>query len=361
MKASISRDRLASALSNVSRASSPRSSVRVYGGVQIRAAGGFIELAATDGTLSICALVDANVEDDGTVVVPAQTASQIARLLPQGEVTLETDGSILALSCGESHFTLITFASEDFPTLPRPDVPTAVDREAILSAFSSVARCASSDLSRPVLTGVLCRFEGDSLTVVATDSYRMAVKTVQVETGIEREAIIPASALAELTRIATSSSQKKVEVSLSENQATFAIDGYVVCTRLLAGSFPNYRSIIPTEHEAEATLPRVEVLDAVNRVSSIAQGRTPLRLGFNSDHLHAAVHQNEVGDAREAISSTYEGGPMLVGVDPSFFRDGLELVGGDEARVRLINPLRPLVIEGSENLTYLVMPVRLER
>src|ERR687887_750960 len=202
-------DELSQKLGIVARAVSTRASVQILSGALLRAEAGRLHLAATDMELSLRSSLDAQIEGDGAVVVPGRLLVDLVRLLPESEVTIEhrADESVVRVTSGTSASTLHTYAAEDFPRLPDLDAvgTFTVERESLLDTVSRVARSASRDESRPVLTGILVRFETGKLVMAATDSYRLSVKETELPGEVpELEAIIPARALAELARIAQS-------------------------------------------------------------------------------------------------------------------------------------------------------------
>src|SRR5918912_283118 len=283
MKVVCSREELAQKLSVVARAVSTRASVQILSGVLLRAESGRLHLAATDMELSLRSSVEAQVDGEGAVVVPGRLLVDLVRLLPADEVTFEhrAEEGVVHVVCGPSSSTLHTYAAEDFPRLPNLDTvgTFTVDREALLDTIARDARSASRDESRPVLTGILVRFEHGKLVMVATDSYRMSVKETTLEgEAPELEAIIPGRALAELARIAQSGDT--LELGVHENQVVFAADDVWLTTRRIDGQFPNYKQLLPETFEHDVTLPRAELLDVVRRVAVMAQRNSPLRLRF---------------------------------------------------------------------------------
>jgi DNA polymerase-3 subunit beta len=363
LKVSASREALTERLSLVARGVSTRTAVLVLGGIQLRAAGGRLELAATDMELSIRAALDAEVEGEGEVVVPGRLLLDIVRALPETEVEIEhrSDESMLLITSGASSYRLHTYAAEDFPRLP--DVETLklnpIDRDALLETVGRVSRSASRDESRPVLTGILVRFEEDKVIMAATDSYRLAVKETPAAAGMpELEAIIPARALQELSRLAASADE--VQLGLLENHVVFGADGAWLTTRRIDGQFPNYRQLMPEQFEHELQLPREELLDVVRRVSLMAQRNSPLRLRFAEGELTISAQTPDVGEAREALPAPFNADPLEIGFNADFLRDGLESVDSQTVRFKLISPLRPAVLEGeTPDYTYLIMPIRL--
>jgi DNA polymerase III subunit beta len=266
--------------------------------------------------------------------------------------------------CGPASYKLHTYGPEDFPRLPEIEQETtfAVEREAFLDTINRVSRSASRDESRPVLTGILVRFEGGKVIMAATDSYRLSVKETALADGAgqELEAIVPARALGELARIAQAADGGTIEIGVQENQVVFGVDDIWLTARRIDGQFPNYKQLVPEAFEAEMTLPREEFLDVVRRTSVMAQRKSPLRLHFAEGELTVSAETQDVGQARESLPISYTGEPMEIGFNAEFLRDGLESVPEESVRLRLISPLRPGLIQGEgDDFLYLIMPIRL--
>jgi len=358
-----SKDDLVQALGVVSRAVSTRTSVQILSGILLEAQGSELRLAATDMELSLRATLTAQIEGDGSIVLPGKTLADIARLLPADEVTIEHKPaeSVVHVTSGTASYTLHTYNPEDFPRLPELDSVTtfAVEREPLLETIHRVARAASRDESRPVLTGILVQFTAGMLVMAATDSYRLAVKQTTLEGAVpELEAIVPARALQELARIATSGDE--VEVGVHENQVIFTTSGVWLTTRRIDGQFPNYKQLLPEAFEYELTVPRIEFLDVVRRAAVMIQRSTPLQIRFAEGELTVIARTHEVGESKESMPIGFTGDTLEMGFNADFLRDGLESLEGDDVRVKLISPLRPAVIQGEgDDFTYLVMPIRL--
>jgi DNA polymerase-3 subunit beta len=350
-------------LSVVGRAVSIRTSIQILSGILLEAAGGELRLAATDMELSLRAAVPARVEGDGAVVLPGRTLVDIARLLPGDDVTIEHRAaeSVVHVASGSASYTLHTYNAEDFPRLPElDDAQTfSVDREALLETIARVARAASRDEARPVLTGVLVQFTGDKLVMAATDSYRLAVKeTPLTSPAPELEAIVPSRALQELSRVAGDG--EEIAVGVQENQVLFSVGGVWLTTRRIDGQFPNYRQLLPETFEHELTVARGELLDVVRRAAVMIQRATPLQLRFADGEVTVVARTHEVGESKESMPVAYNGEPLEIGFNAEFLREGLESVEGDDVRLKLISPLRPTVLtDEGEDFTYLVMPIRL--
>jgi DNA polymerase-3 subunit beta len=363
MKAVCARDELAQKLSIVARAVSARASVQILSGVLLRAENGRLHLAATDMELSLRSSVEAQVEGEGSVVVPGRLLVDLVRLLPADEVTFEhrAEEGVVHVVCGPSSSTLHTYSAEDFPRLPDLDTvgTFTVDRETLLETIARVARSASRDESRPVLTGILVRFEQGKLVMVATDSYRMSVKETAFDGETpDLEAIIPARALGELSRIVQSG--ETLELGVHENQVVFAADDVWLTTRRIDGQFPSYKQLLPETFEHDVTLPRAELLDAVRRVAVMAQRNSPLRMRFAEGELTLLAQTQDVGEARESLPVGFSGEPLEIGFNADFLREGIESVTADEIQLRLISPLRPGLIRAEgDDFWYLIMPIRI--
>jgi DNA polymerase III subunit beta len=363
LKTTVARDELIRQLAIVSRAASTRTTVQVLAGILLRAESGSLQLSATDMEISLRSSLDAEVEAEGAVVVPGRLLVDIARSLPGEDVVLEhrTGEGVVEIVSGTATYRVHTYNAEDFPRLPDPagTEMVSIDADALLETSAKVSRAASRDESRPVLTGILARFEGENLVMAATDSYRLAVKESSLsEPGPELDAIVPARALAELGRIAPGATE--LQLGVQENQVLFGSDGVLLTTRRIEGQFPNYRQLLPETFEYEVVMPREELLEVVRRVSVMAQRNSPLRLRFAEGELTVSAQTQDVGEARESLPAGFSGEPLEIGFNPEFLRDGIESAEGDELRLKLISPLRPAVLQGAgDDFSYLIMPIRL--
>jgi DNA polymerase-3 subunit beta len=356
------RDELATALGTVSRALSSRGAVQVLNGILLRGDEGRLTLAATDMEISMRAAIAGDIAGDGAVVVPGRLLTDLVRLLPEDSVTLtheEGDG-VLVVTSGSHSSRLNVYSAEDFPRLPPTDVPLhVIAAPALLGTIEKVARAASRDESRPVLTGILVRFEGDKLVMAATDSYRLAVKETELEaSGPDLDAIIPARALQELARLAAGADE--VRLGVHENHVIFGAGDVWLTSRRIDGQFPNYKQLLPETFEAEVTTPREPLLQVIRRAGVLAQRNAPLRLRFAEGELGVSAQTQDVGEAHETLPVDYAGEPLEIGFNPDFLRDGLEAVSGESVQLNLINPLRPgLIVSPDESFWYLIMPIRL--
>ncbi|HXA55376.1 MAG TPA: DNA polymerase III subunit beta, partial [Solirubrobacteraceae bacterium] len=309
----------------------------------------------------------ATIAHSGQVVLPARLLLDVARSLPAEEVTIELRPAQqdVELLCGGACFHLRTLRAEDFPALPSSVGDTAVKlpAEAFVQTIERVARSASHDETRPVLTGILISAADRELRMVATDSYRLSVRRTTLDTALSAafEANVPARALQELARIVQQYQCTELMVGQDQSQVVFQLDGVVLSSRLIDGQFPNYRQLIPESADHELTLSAAELTGVVRRVSLLAQKNAPLRLAFREGELTISAQTPDVGEASETIPVPFHGEPFEIGFNPEFLRDGLESVDTDELVMKLISPLRPGLIESPEagDFVYLVMPIRL--
>ena len=367
MRISCPKDDLLKHLQVVARGVSQRSSVQILSGVLIDAkdAESPVELAATDMELSVRGKLLADVHEPGRVVVPGRLLLDIVRHLPAQQVELKSgDGpGLLTLECGASRYSLHTYDADDFPRLPEIDHGRTfgVDKDTFLQAAERVLRAASRDDSRPVLTGVLVEFADGVLTMAATDSYRMAVRTTNLEGGPPEQltAIVPARALSDLIRISAALGGEGLEIVVEENQVLFGTADVWLGARRIEGQFPEFRRLLPDTFEHEVSLPRAEFADVIARVEVLA-GRSPLRLAFAPGELTVSAQTQEVGEGRESLPCDFRGEPLEIGFNPAFLREGVESIPGDTVVLKLITPLRPgLLTGGTDDYWYLIMPIRL--
>ena len=358
------KDHLAGRLAAVGRAASSKSTVPTLSHVLIDASDDGVQVAATDMEISLRAPMEARVDEPGSLVVP-RLAADIVRSMVPGEVTLEHregEGTV-SLSGGSSSFTLNCLQAAEFPQLPEAGVQgIVIPADAFTATAERVARAASRDDTRPVLTGVLVRIAPDSLTMVATDSYRLAVRTAPITGGPADavQALVPARALVEAQRAIALAGADEVEVALSDTTGTFRAGDVVLTTRLIDGQFPDYRQLIPDQFTHDLQLDRGELLAVLGRIAVIAQRNTPVRMTLDEGRMTLSVVSEQLGEGHESIPIKFTGEPMEIGFNVEFLRAGVEAVEGDTLRLGIISPLRPgLLRADDEDFRYLLMPIRL--
>jgi DNA polymerase-3 subunit beta len=371
MKATLTTESFLADLQTAARVASSRSAVQALSGVQLVADGEGIELRATDMEISLRLRCPAEVAEPGDVVLPARLLLDVVRSLPGGPVTLSerAERQDVELASGNAVFALRTLRRDDFPRLPEaPSGGVTLAADAFVETVARVARSASRDDTRPVLTGILVHASGSELRMVATDSYRLSVKTTSLAEPVSEafEANVPARALQELSRIIGQLDADRVVVSRLENQVVFGVRPAAgpetsLASRLIDGQFPNYQQLLPDSVEHELRVDREELAAVARRISLLAQKNAPLRLAFTEGELTVSAQTPDIGEAHEALPIAFHGEAFEIGFNPDFLRDGLESVESTEVLLRLTSPLRPGLIESADGsgFVYLVMPIRL--
>jgi len=383
------RDVLLDALTTAGRAVASRGgALPVLSGIRLDVTGDELRVAGTDLDLTIQVETSVTGTADGVVVAPGRLVTDIVRALEPGAVVMESDDDEeLRIAAGRSQFTVRTHPAGDFPRLPVP-VADAVTLPAagLADALRQVVRAASSEDSRPILTGVLMAAEAGGLRLVATDSYRLAVRDLP-GAGVLREGqkvLVPSRALGELQRLigsgggagsSTSSAPGgdeaedgkadvvpgAVTLRLGDHDATFELGRVRLTTRLIEGEFPNYRQLIPGDYPNNLVVGREDLLDAVRRVKLLARdATTPVRIALRSDGIQLTVITQDWGQATEEVDAKYEGAEMTVAFNPNYLIDGVEAVTSDEVRLETLDALKPATIKPTEGsgYLYLLMPVR---
>ncbi|HEC10526.1 MAG TPA: DNA polymerase III subunit beta [Acidimicrobiales bacterium] len=367
MKFRCERDVLLEALGAAGRAVAGRGgTLPVLSGLRIEAEADHLQVTGSDLDLTIRSQVAVTVGEPGATVLPGRLAQEIVRSLSPGAIEVSVDSNEATISSGRSEFALRTMAVEEYPHLTEPSGDQVhVPAEQLAAGLRQVVMAASSDDSRPILTGVLLTAHDEGLRLVATDSYRLAVRDIPGATvlGEGQKVLIPSRALGELLRVLGGADD--VAVRLGQRDVTFEIDpseGLAVemTTRLIEGEFPNYRQLIPSEYPNRLTVAREELLEATRRVKLMAREAAPIRLSQSEGGLELKAVTQDVGEAREVIDAEYTGEELTVAFNPEYLIQGAEAAEGERISLETVDSLKPAVIrslDGPEFL-YLLMPVR---
>lgn len=376
MKFRCERDVLVEALGAAGRAVSGRGGMLpVLTGVRAELLGDTLTLTGSDLDLTITVGAGVSGQGDGATVLPAKLASDVVRALPPGAVTIEVGADAdrpdqATITAGRSEFALRVTPADEYPklTLPSGDA-VQVPAQELARALRQVTPAASTDDNRPIITGVLLSAESGGLRLVATDSYRLAVRDIA---GLEvlaegAQVLVPSRALREVERLLGAS--EEVTLRLGDRDATFevtvgegggGITAIRITTRLIEGEFPNYRGLIPSSYPNRLVVGREPLLDAVRRVRLLARDATPVRLVLQPDGLDLLAVTQDVGEAHESLDAKYEGIELTVAFNPEYLAQGVEVTRGDEVVLETIDALKPAVLRGTESpdFLYLLMPVR---
>ncbi len=362
-------ENLARGLSVVSRAVSSRSTLPVLANVLLKTEDAGLKLTATNLEIGITYWVPGKIDEDGATTVPAKLLTDLVNSLPPGDkVELEvTAGDTLHVKAGRFQTHIKGIDAEEFPAIQtageRPT--TRIAQNVLRRALGETAFAAASDEARPILTGVLARFEGDQLTLAAADNYRIAVKTVPILDAVpETSVVIPARALNELSRIlADVDDPVEVVLAAGRNQVLFHLDGIDLVSRLIDGQFPNYQQVMPQAHATRAVLDREELLRAVRPAALIAHESAnivKLQIGGDGDGGITVSANAEVGDHVGQVEAAVEGDETTIAFNARYLADVLTNVAAEQFALELNGPLSPGVFKpiGDDQYVHVVMPVR---
>lgn len=349
-----------------------RATLPALSGVKLEVQGDRLTLSSTDLEIASELSVPVQGERDGVALVPGRLLGDVVRSLPLDAITAEADHDRLYLRCGRARFDLRLMPAEDFPLLPAPAEGAAIavlKAEEFARTVAQVGRAASADDARPVLTGVNLEASAGSLTAVATDSYRLAMRTVPWEQGTETTVLVPRRALVEAQRTAEQLGSE-VRLILEPAQVTFAFGDRRLTTRLIEGKFPNVRQLLPDGFERRLTVDRAELQEVVKRVAVVGDSNTtttPVTLHLTADTVRVTAGTGEVGQAEESLPGVFEGEDLQIGFNPRYLSDGLDVAGSERVVLELRDELKPAVLrpvpgaEGDQqaaDFLYLLMPVR---
>jgi DNA polymerase-3 subunit beta len=369
VKLSVMQENLARGLSVVSRAVSTRSTLPVLANVLLRTEDAGLKLTATNLEIGITYWVAGKIESDGAITVPARLLTDLVNSLPSAErVDLELgSGELLHLQCGPFATHVKGIDADEFPAIQtageRPT--TRITQKVLRQALEETIFAAATDEARPILTGILARFEGDRLTLAAADNYRIAVKTIPTLDPVpETSVVVPARALAELVRV-LAESDEAVDVVLAQarNQILFHVEGVDLVSRLIDGQFPNYQQVLPSSHATRAVLDREELLRAVRPAALIASSSAnivKLAIGSNGSSGVTVTANADVGDYTGNVDAAVEGDGTTIAFNARYLADVLTNVDAEQFALELNGPLSPGVFKpvGDTEYVHVVMPVR---
>ena len=374
MKFRAERDSFSDAVAWAARTLPTRSNQPLLSGLMITAEASGLTLSSFDYEVSGRVAVEAVVDTPGRVLVPGRLLSDIARSLPAQPVTLQLEGSRVTLECGRSSFTLPTMSADDYPELPQmPTSAGVVAGASFAAAVAQVAVAASTDETISFLTGIRLEMTGSLITLAATDRYRLAVRELAwapESLSIDAAALVPARILADTAK--TLAGQESVVIALAgsgQDEGLLGIHGggRSTTTRLLGGEFPKYRTLLPAEANTIASVDTAALVEAVKRVSLVAERNTPLRMRFSGDEVDLQAGSGDEAQAVEALDATIAGDDIEIAFNPRFLLDGLSALDAPVVRFAFTVSNKPAVLTGAAErgaepapeFRYLLMPVRL--
>jgi DNA polymerase-3 subunit beta len=335
-----------------------------------------LTLASFDYDVSAQARIPVATEEEGTVLVPGRLLTEISRSLPARPVTISTEAARVTVSCGSATFSLQTMPPEDYPALPEmPPSAGSIGSDAFATAVSQSATAAGRDDTLPALTGVRIEIDGDTLTLVSTDRYRLAVRELRwapARPDLSASVLVPARALAETARALTAGAEVAIALALpgdsgasGEGMIGFEGGGRRTTTRLLGGDFPRYQTLLPSHVNAVAELATAPFAESVKRVALVAERNSAVRLSFSAGQLVLEAGSGDDAQAVEALEASYDGDEMQIAFNPGYLLDGLTAIDSDTARMSFTEPGKPALITGKPahdeqpDYRYLLMPIRL--
>jgi DNA polymerase-3 subunit beta len=377
MKIRVERDGLADAVAWVARSLPSRPPVPVLGGVMLDAGssdgapGDSLTVSGFDYEVSATVGVPATIADGGRTLVSGRLLADITKALPNHPVEISVDGSRMTITCGSAKFSLPTMPVEDYPALPNmPQLAGELAGEVFSEAVAQVAVAAGKDDTLPMLTGVRLEIGEGKFTLVATDRFRLAMREFAWEpneTLSETAVLVPARTLADAAKT-LGGAGNKVELSLAANDGLLGLsgNGRRTTTRLLDADFPKYRQLLPSEHSAAAVIEVDSLVQAIKRVSLVAERGTQVRLEFVDGGLRLSAGGDDEGSAEEELPVEYTGEPVTIAFNPTYLLEGVHAVRTSKAHLSFTTPSRPALLKPVDDeggvapgYLYLLMPVRL--
>jgi DNA polymerase-3 subunit beta len=373
MKFRAERTEFAEAASWALRTVGARATLPALSGVRMEVAGDRLLLGSTDLEVSSTLSIPVQADREGTALVPGRLLGDVVRSLPNAAVSADAGNDRLHLECGNARFDLRLMPLEDFPALATTggdSTPAVMKADEFAARVAQVARAASTDDARPVLTGVYVEAKAENLVLAATDSYRLAVLTLDWEQDVEGTVLLPRRALDEARRSAEQLGSE-VRMTFEESQVGFDFGDRQLVTRLIEGSFPPFRQLIPSGYERRLEVDRADLIEVVRRVSVVGDANTtatPVTLHLSADTVRVTAGSGEIGEAEESLPGVLQGDDLQIAFNPRYLTDGLDATGTQQVALEFRDELKPAVIrpagasddeEPEVDFLYLLMPVRL--
>ena len=368
MKLTIAKEQLINGLQAVQNIVGSRTTLPILSNVLLRAAGEKVELTATDLDVTVCCSVDATVQKEGATTIPVKKLFGIARELGATQLEIEVDEKNgCKIKAGPSYYRMNGLAAEEFPPIPKfaEARRLKLPQERLKAMLRRTAFAVSSDETRYVLNGLFCSLKDHKITLVATDGRRLALTDEEADITDENQAefIIPTKAIVELNRLLQTSGE--IEIKVTENQASFEMKGenglsVLIITKLVEGTYPNYRQVIPAQSAERIALAREELHQALRRAEIMTSEKSnSVKLAFTKNNLAITANTPEVGEARESIAINYKGKDLSVAFNPSYLIDPLKALDTDEVFLELTDELSPGVVRTNGPFLYVIMPMRM--
>ena len=367
MKLTINKDQLINGLQAVQGVAGSRTSMAVLFNVLLRADQNKLELTASDLDITISTVVEAKVEKAGATTVPAKKFFSIAREMPTQEIRIEVDDrNQCSISSGSSYFKIHGLSADEYPPMPvfSDEKKIVLPQEMIKNLFRKTAYAVSNDAGRFVLNGIFCSIKESKIVMVATDGRRLALaeENLEISQGMNTEFILPTKAISELSRLIQNTGQ--VEIINNLNQVSFVLidengGRTSLYTKLIEGTYPNYRQVIPSENKERIPIGREEFLQALKRAEIMTTDKSnSVKITFTKNNLSITSNAPEVGEGRESMAVNYQGNEISVAFNPGFLMDPLKALENDEVFLEITDELSPGVLKINGPFLYVIMPMR---
>ncbi len=364
MKISCLRSELQTAISNVSRAVSAKSTIPALEGVLVKAYGDKLNISGYNLEIGITTDIDATIKEEGEIVISSRLFFDIVRNLPEEILTIETDDRlVIYINCGAADYKITGMSSVEYPDLPTFEQTDGItlDSKTLREMIRQTVYAVSENTAKPIYTGSLYEIENSVLTIVAIDGYRMAVRRENVQSDSETSFIVPGKTQLEILKL-LSDDEEPVEIIIGQRHITFKVKNYRVISRLIEGIFIDYKTTIPAVAKTEVVINVKRLINSVERMSLMNNERmqSPVRCKFLGDEIKFSC-ASAVGSASDTIGVTIAGENVEIGFNNRYMLDALKNADTDEVRLELNGPISPIVIKPvqGDNFVSIVVPMRL--
>jgi DNA polymerase-3 subunit beta len=363
MKIKILKNELAKNIQNVQNIISTRTNLPILSNILIEAKDNKVILTTTDLDIGIISIFTSEVEEEGSITVPAKRFNDIIKELPDEEIMISTmKNNAVIIKCEKCFFKILGLPKEDFPKLPEfeKEPQVTVGQNILKSAINMISFSMSHDETRYVLNGALFLFKNNKITIVSTDGKRLSL--VMKDTGraiaTDRSIIVPSKTIYELNRVLKD--EGEAEITLNENQIKLELENITIISRLIEGEYPNYEQVIPKEVKEKMIVQREQFLLGVRRAALLTtQDSQSIKIDILKNKMIISKSNPNIGEAKEELDVTFKGSEMSVGFNPNYLTDVLKVVPKDELEIELLGPDKPAVIRVEDWYVYLVLPMQL--
>ena len=355
MKITCSKTDLVSAVSNVSRAVSSKSSIPALEGVLVKAYGDKLNISGYNLEIGITTDIEASIIKEGEIVIGARLFLDIVRRLPEEVVTIETDDRMVTyITCGQADYKIMGMSSVEYPDLPSFEQTDSI-------TLSSKVYAVSENMAKPIYTGSLFEIDNSTLTIVAIDGYRMAIRKENVDTESSNSFVVPGKTQLEILKLLTEDDEP-VDIIIGQRHITFKVKSYRVISRLIEGTFIDYKATVSKEEKTVLIISTRKLIESVERMSLLNNERTPspVRCKFLENEIRLSC-ASAVGSAKDVIDVDIAGESVEIGFNNKYMLDALKNTDTDEVKLVLNGPVSPIIVKpvSGDSFLSIVVPMRL--